>query len=446
MRIGSIGFCDPGYAEDAARAQYDSAVNDVRASVSDIVDVGLQPDERTSSSAVMRLVRENAEHPFDALLLVQAAWARPDVLLQVVRAMKNVPMLLLAPGSPVVHGEILSTAPSAGIGSTLPILRRHGVKHKCVWSAPARPIDPTRYMPFLRACCAARNLRGMKLAMVGFGDMRLQMSGFDVRDLHETFGVEVESIDMLEIATAMDRITESELAAQTSVLTAGWNYVGKRPKPEVLNRAVAMYLVLDRWAQERNYAGLSIKCPTGVAAHMGFTPCLVGCLFARKLHYICENDIPGLLGQTILGLLSGQTSTYWELYEVLEDGILMGCCGFCPEAMLAGPLKVRSFEGFVAGMGCCSPVQTGRHTLARLGREHGAGYVLHGVEGDACEPPPWQEVALGRPQHPSVRFVPDHPVESVMSKVLSQHFAVVPGEWSESLREFASLQDVAWWT
>jgi L-fucose isomerase-like protein len=189
-------------------------------------------------------------------------------------------------------------------------------------------------MPFLRACHARRRLIGTKLGMVGFGDMRLQTTGFDVQEIHETFGVEVESIDMLELQQGMDKLGIAEVGRRIQELTSGWQYVGDQPSPGTLQKVVAAYMVLDRMAEERGYIGLSIKCPTGVTAAMGFTPCMVGCLLANKYHYVCENDIPGLLGQTILGLLSDQMSTYWELYEILSDGILFGCCGFCPTDFL----------------------------------------------------------------------------------------------------------------
>jgi L-fucose isomerase-like protein len=176
---------------------------------------------------------------------------------------------------------------------------------------------------------------------------------------------------------------------------------------------------------------------------MGVTPRLTASLLARKYHFVCENDVPGVLTQTILGLLSDQMSAYWELYEVLNDGILMGCCGFSPECLLAEAVKVRKFESVVVGMGCCSKIKEGRYTLARLGKEHEGGFALHCVEGQACQPPSWCEEALGPPQHPSVRFVPSVAVEQVMRWVLAQHFAVVPGSWADALVEFAGIKGIS---
>jgi L-fucose isomerase-like protein len=443
MRVGAIGLGDPGYLEELAQQRHQEAVAEVSRTVHDLVDVGLHCDETQGGAAVDRLVKQHAEKPFDAIFVMQVSWSRPAVALQLVRALPQLPMVVYSPGGKIENGVIHSIAPAAGAGSTIPLLRSHGIKFKYVWSVPGQAIEEAAFMPFLRAAAAVRRLRGAKLGMVGFGDMRLQMSAFDIQELHRTFGVEVDSVDMLELQNAMEGLDEQFVLGQAEKLTAGWRYHDNRtPSPAALRKVVGAYLVLDRWANERGWVGVSIKCPTGVAAHMGFTPCMVACLLARRLHFVCENDIPGLLTQVILGLLSGEMSTYWELYEILGDGILLGCCGFCPEALLDEPMKVRVIEQFLTGLGCCARPRLGPYTLARLGKDNAGKYLFHRTEGEAAAPPPWFEVPVGMPQHPSVNFVPDVPVVQVLEDVLAQHFAVVPGRWRESVDEFARLTGV----
>ncbi|MBI2441259.1 MAG: hypothetical protein HYV35_07815 [Lentisphaerae bacterium] len=457
MRIAAIGLCDPGYSEKVAAEQQAASVERLKLSITDVVDAGLQPDERRSLQAITALAKQHAEKPFDALFLVQAAWARPAVLLQIIRAFPVLPMVLYSPGSPIVNGLIRSIAPAAGACASLPILRRHEIKFKYAFSAPGAPIAEEDFMPFLRAAAASRKMLGAKLLMIGFGDMRLQATGFDVQEVHETFGVEVESRDMLELQKEMDSLDRKDVAQQIEQLTANWVFEGRNTRPEALQKVVAMFLVLDRWAQECGYVGLSIKCPTGVAAHLGITPCLVGCLLAGKYHYVCENDIPGLLGQVILGFLSDQMSAYWEFYEVLSDAILFGCCGFAPESFLREGVRVRVFEGFMTGLACCSRIKNGPYTVVRLGKlashtcpaprgSAGAAdglYRLACAEGVAADPPTWCEDCLGEGQHPSVLFKPDGlSVAEFMRGALAQHVAVVPGSWAEALDEFKIIKGI----
>jgi len=249
---------------------------------------------------------------------------------------------------------------------------------------------------------------------------------------------------MLELQNAMLRLKDDEISEQFEQLTASWTYDKGKKSISAMKKVVATYLILNRWATERGYLGLSIKCPTGVSAHMDMTPCLVGSLLSRKLHYVCENDIPGLLGQVILGLLSDEMSTYWEFYQALDDGVLMGCCGFCPESFLAESMRVKTYDEFFTGTGCCSRVRTGPYTLVRLGTNRDKQQVYTCAEGEAFAPPQWYEDALGMPQHPSVRFVPNAvSMRDFIGNALAQHVAVVPGHWGEAVAEFATMKNIA---
>ena len=275
--------------------------------------------------------------------------------------------------------------------------------------------------------------------------MRLQATAFDIQELHRTFGVEVDAVDVLELQKEMSSLDERSLAEQTQMLTAAWKYHDeKKPSAETLKKVIGAYVVLDRWASERGWIGLDTKCVTGLAPQMGFTPCMTGSLLSRKYFYQCENDIPGLLTQVILGLLSGTMTGYWELYEILTEGLLLGCCGFCPESLLDEAVKIRVFGDYFPGMmGCCTRYKLGPCTLGRIGKNAEGEYLFHCVEGEAAEPPRWYEDAVGMPQHPSVTFVPEVPIARLLEQILAQHFAIAYGHWQESVVEFTKLAGIA---
>jgi hypothetical protein len=82
------------------------------------------------------------------------------------------------------------------------------------------------------------------------------------------------------------------------------------------------------------------------------------------------------------------------------------------------------------------------YTLARLAKGRDGKYLFHCGEGEAFNPPAWYEDACGQPQHPSVRFVPELPLNTFVNEVTAQHFAVVSGRWSETLREFGGMTNI----
>jgi len=441
MRIAAIGLCDPGYSEELAQMQHEKAILELQKTFSEIFDLGLQADEFKSSEAVKKLAISHAENPIDAIFLVQVAWSRPAVLLQVVRQFKQIPMVIYSPGSPIENGIIRSIAPAAGATATLHILRRHGIKYKYVYSEPAKPIAEEDFLPFVKAASVLQKLKGTKIGMISFNDMRLQNMGFDVQEVHERFGIEIEAIDMLEIEQKMTLLEVSKVDELKTELTKKWNFQGKEPGT-AFDKVTRFYLVVQKIIEDNNYKAFSIRCPTGVGNLMGITPCLIGCLLGRKLHFVCENDVPGMITQMILGGLSNQITTYWEYYELYPEKILFGCCGFSPECFLNEPLKVRTLEGFITGMGCCSTVNTGHYTIARIGKDLDGKYCINLTDGEASKPPVWYEDCLGLPQHPSVFFEPNGGVRNFVEKATAQHVAVTPGKWTKELQEFAYLADI----
>ena len=68
-----------------------------------------------------------------------------------------------------------------------------------------------------------------------------------------------------------------------------------------MEKVIAAYLVLDRWAAERGWVGVSIKCPTGVAAHMGFTPVHGGLPARAKVSLRLRERHPRLADPSHLG-------------------------------------------------------------------------------------------------------------------------------------------------
>jgi hypothetical protein len=77
-------------------------------------------------------------------------------------------------------------------------------------------------------------------------------------------------------------------------------------------------------------------------------------------------------------------------------------------------------------------------TLACLA-EDDEGYRLHIVTGEGRKPPQWVEMGVPLPSWPSVKFYTDVPVRQVLDHVQSQHFAAVPGDWLEELKDLCYL-------
>ncbi len=176
---------------------------------------------------------------------------------------------------------------------------------------------------------------------------------------------------------------------------------------------------------------------------MGCTACMAQSMLGDRTHFVCENDVPGMITQTMLGLLSGQPSTFMEIYEYFPDRILVGVCGFVPTSFIEdGKVRVRghTWGGSSGGLVNTAQVRPGRVTLARLS-PRGDPYRMHLVVGEALRPRAWEEMgwAPPAPRFPSMEIVPETAVEDFAHKALAQHYAVVYGDHRRRLEDLCRL-------
>ena len=129
----------------------------------------------------------------------------------------------------------------------------------------------------------------------------------------------------------------------------------------------------------------------------------------------------------------------FEHYEHHPEWILLGEDGYLPSDFVDGNPRIKPVKTvLLGGIVQCSRMKTGRMTLACLS-EDGDSFRMHIVSGEGRQPPQWVEMGVPLPSWPSVKFYPDVPVRRILDHVQSQHFAAVPGDWVEELKDLCYL-------
>jgi L-fucose isomerase-like protein len=390
-----------------------------------------------------RAIDELKAKPWDFLIVNVINWIDPRAATRLLYEFRHEPVVLYSKGG-FTQGDTL-ISPAAGAGSTalrFP-MERWGMKFKYLFNPPDSPMDVGGILRFGRAACAAKRLRKARVGIIGFNDMGLYTTGFNVTSLRGVTGVEVESVDMLQLERCMHAQDANLVQEEMKRITADWDYPLGEPPVEAVERSIRLYLATLEICKEKNFSAISYKCVEGLPAHLGVVHSVPSALVATAgFPYVDEDDVGNLVAELMLKYLSGEPVTFLEHYEHHPEWILLAVDGFIPMQMAEGRPRVKPISTvLLQGVVFCSKMKQGRMTLSCLS-EDSQGYRMHIVTGEGKEPPQWVEMGVPLPSWPSVKFYPDAKVRSILDHVQSQHFAAVFGDWAEELQDLCYLLDI----
>ena len=389
---------------------------------------------------VNRAVAELKAREWDFLIANIVNWIEVRAVTRVLLEFRNEPVVLYSFGG-FTEGDTL-ISPAAGAGSTAiryP-LERWGFKFKYLFNGPDSPMDVDGIVRFGKAARAAKQLRHSRIGMIGFNDMGLYTTDFSVIKLRDVIGPEVESMDMLQLLRRMEALDTEVVQRETAAVTKNWEYPLGKPKKEVVERVIRMYLATVQICREKGFDAFSYKCVDGVDLELDIVHAVPSSLVASAGYpYVDENDIGNLVAELMLKLLSGQEPMFLEHYEHDPSWILLGEDGYAPNAFIDGSPQIKDVSTvLLGGIAHCSRLKLGRMTLACLA-ESDKGYRMHIVTGEGRKPPQWVEMGVPLPSWPSVKFFPDVPVRRILDHVQSQHFAAVYGDFVGELVDLCYL-------
>jgi L-fucose isomerase len=390
-----------------------------------------------------RAIKELKQGEWDFLIANIINWIEVRGVTRVLLEFRDKPVVLYSFGGFTEGDTLISPAAGAGTTAIRYPLEQWGFKFKYFFNAPDSPMDVESIVKFGRAVQTAKKLRYARVGMVGFNDMGLYTTGFNATRMRNMIGPEVESIDMLQLDRKMDELEDKAVKAEVAKVTKDWEYPLGKPKDEVIERAIRMYMATVEFCQEKNFSGFSYKCVDGIDAHMNAVHAIPSSLVASAGYpYVDEDDVGNLIAELMLKWISGKQVMFVEHYEHHPDWILLGEDGYIPNEFIDGKPQIKDISTvLLGGIAHCSRMKTGRVTLACL-TEDNEGYRMHIVTGEGKEPPQWVEMGVPLPSWPSIKFFPDGNVRSILDHVLSQHFALVYGNYVDELVNLCYLLDI----
>ncbi len=437
LKAGYVSFGTQYYKPDALRAISARAESQLEAAglelarTDPVTGEGREPE---------RAIAELKARDWDFLIANIVNWIEVRGVTRVLMAFRDRPLLLYSMGGFTEGDTLICPAAGAGLAAIRYPLERWGFRFKHLFNAPDTPLDVQGIVKFGRAARTERLLRAGRVGMIGFNDMGLFTTDFSVVKLRDRIGLEVESLDMLQLLRRMEALEAGEVKREIQRVTRGWEYPLGKPREEVLDRVFRMYLATVQLCREKNFSGFSYKCVDGVDAELGLTHAVPSALVASAgIPYVDENDVGNLVAELMLKWLTGREPMFLEHYDHHPEWILLGEDGYIPDAFIDGNPQIKNVSTvLLGGIAHCSRLKLGRMTLACLA-EDAEGYRMHIVSGEGREPPQWVEMGVPLPSWPSVKFYTDVPVRRILDHVQSQHFAAVPGDCVEELKDLCQL-------
>jgi L-fucose isomerase-like protein len=341
---------------------------------------------------------------------------------------------------------LVTTADQAGTSALRKAFEDLGYTYLYVYNVIGKEPPVERIVDFGKAACAAGQLEGARLGMMGYRDMGLYTTLYDGVSLRKVVGTEVEVFEMLDMVQRSEKIAADHVRTHVQKIRSSWHFE-QDAEDGLLERGVRYFLAIQQIVHERGYRAVSLIDVDGMKKLLGFPPAMVFMLLAdeEKVPVIPENDVLGGITQLVMQAMTGQIAAYFEFYEFMDDRVLMGVPDFVPSEVVEGKTKVTStsFGDFSGGVLNVSKVKTGRVTLGRL-TSQGDRYAMHILTGEAVQPRKWEEAGWDAPapQLPSLEVILDTSVEEFAQKVMSQHYIVVYGDHAEALKAFCRVKGI----
>ncbi len=242
---------------------------------------------------------------------------------------------------------------------------------------------------FSAVCRIVKGLKNVKIGAIGARPAAFNTVRYSERIL-ETAGISVEPIDLSEIFGRINRMKDSDGAAQAK-LAAIKKYVATAGIPEAaLLKMAKLGAVVDGWMKQTNCTISAVQCWTSMEEFFGVVPCTIMSMMSNELiPSACEVDVPGTLSMYMMALASGTPSALLDWNNNYGNDPNKCVCFHCSNLPKHFFKEARmDYQEIIAGTvgkentfgTCVGRVKAGAMTFARFSTDDRRG-VIRGYTG-----------------------------------------------------------------
>ena len=245
---------------------------------------------------------------------------------------------------------------------------------------------------FAAVCRVTRGLRRLRIGAIGARPAAFNTVRYSEKIL-EANGISVEPIDLSEIFGRIERMKDTDDAAQEK-LAAIRSYVSTHGIPDTaLMKMAKLGAVIEGWMRQTEVTISAVQCWTSMEEYFGVVPCTVMSMMSNNLlSSACEVDIAGVIGMHALQLASETPSALLDWNNNYGDDPNKAVCFHCSNLPKHFFADVRmDFQEIIAGTvgklntfgTCVGRVKASPMSFARFSTNDRAG-IINGYVGEGA--------------------------------------------------------------
>jgi L-fucose isomerase-like protein len=237
---------------------------------------------------------------------------------------------------------------------------------------------------FSQVCRIVKGLKNLRIGSIGARPTAFNTVRYSER-IFETSGITIETIDLSEIFGRINRMKDSDDAAQAK-LAAIKKYVTTSGIPDAsLLKMAKLGAVVDGWMKQAHVTISAVQCWTSMEEFFGVVPCTIMSMMSNELiPSACEVDVPGTLSMYMLALASGTPSALLDWNNNYGSDPNKCVCFHCSNLPKHFFKEVRmDYQEIIAGTvgkdntfgTCVGTVKAGAMSFARYSTDDRRGIV-----------------------------------------------------------------------
>jgi L-fucose isomerase-like protein len=182
---------------------------------------------------------------------------------------------------------------------------------------------------FAAVCRVVNGLRKLRVGSIGARPAAFNTVRYSEK-LLALSGIDVETIDLSEILGRIERMKDTDDAAQAKLADIK-AYVSTQSVPATsLLKMAKLGAVIDGWMKETMCTVSAIQCWTSLEEYFGVVPCTVMSMMSNNLlPSACEVDVCGVVGMQAMALASGTPSALLDWNNNYGDDPDKAVCFHC---------------------------------------------------------------------------------------------------------------------